>query len=216
MIRSLLIVSLLMPSFAVAADGARARMEAFSKDLNAVSATFEQTVTGAKGTTGDAAKGTLALQAPRQFRWETTSPYQQLIVADGARVWVYDPDLEQVTVRNQSFEEAHSPLTVLTDLSQLDREFTASEGGERDGFTWLRLVSKAEEPDFAFAELGFAREGLARMRFEDQLGNVTEIRFSEWKRNPKLAADAFRFAAPPGVDVIGDVGDDAEVFPVKD
>ena len=103
-----------------AADSARTRMEAFSRGLQSVSGRFSQSVTDANGHQGDASSGTFALQAPRQFRWETLSPYQQTIVADGRRVWVYEPDLEQVSVRNQGVAEAQSPLTVLTDLSQLD------------------------------------------------------------------------------------------------
>lgn len=210
----LFLLTLAVPTHA--ADGARARMQAFSDKLQSVSASFEQSSSGPNGHAGTSARGTLALEAPRQFRWETTSPYQQLIVADGTRVWVYDPDLEQVTVRSQGVEEAHSPLTVLTDLGQLDREFTASEAGERDGLSWLKLVAKAKEPEFEYAELGFDANGLARMRFKDSLGNTTEIRFSDWKRNPKLAADAFRFTPPAGVDVIGDVPPDAAVYPLKD
>jgi outer membrane lipoprotein carrier protein len=199
-----------------AAESARARMEAFAEGLISVSAEFEQSVTGAKGSRGEPSVGTLALKAPRLFRWETKTPFEQLIVADSARVWIYDPDLEQVSVRNQSFEEAHSPLTVLTDLSQLDREFTTSEAGERDGMVWMKLVSKAKEPEFEYAELGFKGNELVRMRFLDQLGNTTEIRFSNWQRNPRLAADAFKFEPPAGVDVVGDIGEDAEVFPIKD
>lgn len=213
-VSALLVLLLSFPLHA--AESARARMESFAHDLQAISADFEQSITGAKGSRGEASKGSLALKAPRQFRWETKTPFEQLIVADSARVWVYDPDLEQVSVRNQSSEEAHSPLTVLTDLSQLDAEFTTSESGERDGYLWLKLVSKAKEPDFEYAELGFDDRHLMRMRFLDQLGNTTEIRFSNWQRNPKLAADAFKFVPPAGVDVIGDIGEDAEVFPVKD
>lgn len=216
MSRWLPLLLLILPLCANAADSARARMESFARNLQSVSAGFEQSVTGAKGSRGEPSVGTLVLKAPRQFRWETKTPFEQLIVADSARVWVYDPDLEQVSVRNQSSEEAHSPLTVLTDLSQLDAEFSTSEVGERDGFVWLRLVSKAKEPDFEYAELGFDTQHLMRMRFQDQLGNTTEIRFSNWQRNPELAADAFKFTPPPGVDVIGDIGEDAEVFPIKD
>lgn len=199
-----------------AADSARTRMETFSKDLHSVTAEFAQSVTDANGRRGDESRGTLALEAPRQFRWETKEPYEQTIVADGARVWIYEPDLEQVSVRNQSSEEAHSPLTVLTDLSQLDGQFRASEAGEREGLSWLRLTSKAKEPDFEYAELGFDAAGLSRMRFKDQLGNTTEIRFSGWKRNPALPASTFRFTPPKGVDVVGDVRPEAEVRPLKD
>jgi len=216
MLRPILLVTMLLPLTSHAADTARARMQAFSHDLRAVSADFEQSVTSAKGTHGDVSKGTLALKAPRQFRWQTTTPFEQLIVADGTRVWVYDPDLVQVSVRSQSSEESHSPLTVLTDLSQLDREFATSEAGERDELHWLKLVSKAKEPDFEYAELGFDAKNLVRMRFLDPLGNTTEIRFTNWQRNPQLAADAFTFTPPKGVDVVGDMGSDAQVFPIKD
>jgi len=191
-------------------------MEAFSKDLKSVSADFSQTVTDANGQRGDESRGSMALQAPRQFRWETKSPYVQTIVADGQRVWIYEPDLEQVSVRSQSSEEAHSPLTVLTDLSQLDPQFAASESGARDGLAWLKLTSRAKDPEFEYAELGFAEHSLERMLFKDQLGNTTEIRFSHWQRNPSVPADAFKFTPPKGVDVIGDPDAGAEVYPVKD
>ena len=199
-----------------AADSARARMEAFSKDLKSVTADFTQSVTDANGEKGDQSHGTFALQAPRQFRWETRQPYQQTIVADGTRVWVYEPDLQQVSVRSQSSEEAHSPLTVLTDLGQLDSQFTTSESGERDGLAWLKLVSKAKEPEFEYAELGISAKTLDRMVFKDQLGNTTEIRFDNWKRNPSVPADTFKFTPPKGVDVIGNADPGAEVYPVKD
>lgn len=210
------LLAIFVSASAFAADGARARMQAFSKDLHSVSAHFSQSVTDANGRRGDESRGTLALEAPRQFRWETTEPYQQTIVADGTRVWVYEPDLQQVSVRRQSTEEAHSPLTVLTDLSQLDHDFTASEAGARDGLVWLKLTSKAKEPEFEYAELGFDAQSLQRMLFKDQLGNTTEIRFSDWKRNPSFPAATFTFTPPKGVDVVGDVRPDADVFPVKD
>ncbi len=216
MLRAILFLTVLVTSSAHAADTARSRLEAFSSGIQTISANFEQSVIGAKGNRGDISSGTLALKAPRQFRWQTTSPYEQLIVADGNRVWIHDPDLEQVSVRSQGAEEAHSPLSVLTDLSQLDHEFTATEAGNRDGLQWLKLVSRAKEPEFAFAELGFDKENLLQMRFEDSLGNTTEILFSNWQRDPKLAGDAFSFTPPEGVDVVGDPGADAEVFPVQD
>ncbi|MEO5624453.1 MAG: outer membrane lipoprotein chaperone LolA [Dokdonella sp.] len=214
--RALIFVSVFLLSFAArGADHARARMEAFSKNLHSVTASFNQSVTDANGHRGDESRGTLALEAPRQFRWETAAPYQQTIVADGAKVWVYEPDLEQVSVRNQSSEEAHSPLTVLTDLSQLDSQFNSSEAGEHDELIWLKLTSKAKEPEFEYAELGFDTATLQRMRFKDQLGNTTEIRFADWKRNPAIAAGTLTFVPPKGVDVVGDFKPDAQVFPVK-
>ncbi len=206
-------LTLLAPS-AFAADNARARLDAFATGVKSISASFEQQIFANKSK-GKVTQGTLALKAPRLFRWETTSPTKQLIVADGEKVWIYDPDLEQVTVRSQGTEEAHSPLTVLTDLSQLDRDFTASEQGEHDGLTWLRLKSKDKEPQFDYCDLGFDAKTLVRMRFEDTLGNTTEIRFANWQRDPKLPADAFTFTPPKGVDVIGDPTPAAQAFPIK-
>ncbi|MGA9341194.1 MAG: outer membrane lipoprotein chaperone LolA [Rhodanobacteraceae bacterium] len=200
---------------ASAADSARGRMQAFSDGLKTVSAHFSQSVTDANGHRGDQSSGSFALKAPRLLRWQTTAPYQQLIVADGTHVWVYDPDLEQVTVRRQDAEEAHSPLSVLTDLSLLDRQFNTAEEGDRDGLMWLKLTSKASDPAFEYAELGFDAQALERMLFKDQLGNTTEIKFSDWKRNPQLAADTFVFTPPKGVDVVGDMSPDAEIHPLK-
>lgn len=212
----LLLGLLCTTTFAGAADGGRARLDAWAKGLNAVSADFEQHVADSSKHGDKTSRGTLALKAPRQFRWDVSAPYKQLIVADGEKVWIYDPDLEQVTVRAQGTEEAHSPLTVLTDLSQLDRDFTASDQGERDGLTWLRLKSRDKEPQFEYADLGFDASGLARMAFKDTLGNSTEIHFSHWQRNASLPATTFKFTPPKGVDVIGDPTPAAEVHPIKD
>ncbi|MCW8806502.1 MAG: outer membrane lipoprotein chaperone LolA [Rhodanobacter sp.] len=184
---------------------ARARLDAFARNLHSLTGRFTQTLTDVNGQTSKTSSGTLALEAPRQFRWDTLTPYKQTIVADGSRVWMYDPELEQVTVRVQSSEEAHSPLTVLTDISQLDKEFKVSEQGERDGVVWLRLTSTAKDPQFDFVDMGFDASGLARMRFRDQLGSTTDIRFSAWQRNVTVPPSAFNFVPPKGADVIGDL-----------
>lgn len=218
MMRALILPLLFSPLLAVAAEApssARQQMQAFANDLQSISADFKQVVTTANGKPTDETTGSVAMASPNRFRWDTKTPFEQLIVADGAKVWIYDPDLEQVSVRSQNSEEAHSPLSVLTDLGRMDREFTTSESGERDGLRWLKLVSKAKEPDFEYAELGFDAKGLARMHFKDQLGNDTEIRYSNWQRNPSFPASTFEFKPPAGVDVIGDVKPDAVVFPMK-
>lgn len=199
------IVSLSISSLAMAAGPARAKLDAFANGLHSLTGKFSQTLQDANGNAGKPSNGTLALQAPRQFRWETLAPSKQTIVADGSRVWLYDPDLEQVTVRVQSSEESHSPLTVLTDVKQMDKDFNVAEQGERDGLSWLRLTSKAKDPQFDYADLGFDANGLARMLFRDQLGAVTDIRFSGWQRNVPIPPETFNFVPPPGADVIGDL-----------
>ncbi|HET6433522.1 outer membrane lipoprotein chaperone LolA [Dyella sp.] len=200
------VVAFSLASLVHAATGpGRARLDAFAHDLHSLTGHFSQSLTDPNGRSGKGSAGTLALEAPRQFRWETTTPYRQTIVADGSRVWLYDPELEQVTVRIQSTAESHSPLTVLTDLKQMDRDFTVTEQGEHDGLAWLRLTSKEKDAQFDYAELGFNDQGLARMVFRDQLGSTTDIRFSDWQRNPSIAPDTFNFVPPEGADVIGDL-----------
>lgn len=200
----LMLALLLCAGLAQAADSARAQLDAFANGLHSLSGNFSQTVYDANGRTAQTAHGTLALQAPRQFRWDTQAPYKQLIVADGKKVWIYDPELEQVTVRDQGSEEAHSPLTVLTDLSQLDRDFKASEQGERDGLQWLRLTSRARDQQFEYADIGFASDAPRRMVFKDTLGNRTEIVLTDLQRNPRLPPGTFSFTPPKGTDVVGD------------
>lgn len=191
---------------AMAAVGpARAKLDAFATGLHSLTGHFEQSLTDINGQASKHSSGTLALLAPRQFRWDTLTPYKQTIVADGSRVWMYDPELDQVTVRKQSAEEAHSPLTVLTDIKHIDNNFKVIEQGEHDGLVWLRLSSTAKDPQFDFADLGFDANGLARMTFRDQLGSTTDIRFSDWQRNPEIPDATFNFVPPKGADVIGDV-----------
>lgn len=201
----LLIVLSLIASAAsaAAATGARARLDAFANGLHSLRGDFSQTVYDAHGNITGNSHGLLALQSPRMFRWEVTDPYKQLIVADGHKVWIYEPDLQQVTVSDQGAAEAHSPLTVLTDLAQLDTEFKATDAGNHDGLEWLRLVSRSHDAQFEYAEIGFDARGPRSMVFKDTLGNKTQIVFSGWERNPSLAAGTFTFVPPKGTDVVG-------------
>ena len=210
--------ALLLAGPALAHAGpARDRLESFAKGLDALRGDFVQQVYDVEGRLDETSEGSLALQAPRRFRWSYEAPYPQLIVADGDNVWIHDQDLEQVTVKKQSLEEAQSPLTVLTDLAQLDRDYTVTESGEKDGLQWLTLVPKADEAPFREARLGFdADSKLGRMVLEDTLGQRNEIAFAHWEANPTLDAATFRFVPPEGVDVVGEPVQPAAVEPLKD
>jgi outer membrane lipoprotein carrier protein len=202
--RLLLALALLSIGATVGAvPNARARLDAFAHNLHSLKGHFQQTLIDANGQRGRTSHGTVALKAPNLFRWQTRAPDKQLIVADGKHVWMYEPDLEQVTVRNQNTAEAHSPLTVITDVKRMDQDFDVTELGERDGLTWLRLTPKKPRANFHYAELGFDSRGLRAMRFKDQLDNVTRMRFSDWQRNVKLPPSTFTFTPPKGADVIG-------------
>ena len=189
-----------------ASAGARQELETFTRGLKGLEGQFTQRVSDASGRVKEHSSGRVALSAPRQFRWEYAKPYQQLIVADGKKVWVFDPDLEQVTVRAQGHEEQNSPLVALIDPTRLDRQYDVSEeAAPRDGLEWLSLTPKLDtDASFQMASLGFDKDGLAKMEVVDAVGQRTAISFSGWKRNPTFAADTFRYTPAKGVDVVGD------------
>jgi outer membrane lipoprotein carrier protein len=196
---------------------ARVQLDAFTRGLKGLDAGFSQQVFDPNGRKSDSSSGTVRMSAPRQFRWEYRVPAPQLIVADGDHIWIYDPELEQVTVRRQSLEEQDSPLSVLIDPTELDRQYRVSEGGRSAGLDWLVLQPRqAEDAPFQKARLGFGAKGLARMELTDGLGQRTVITFGAWKRNPAFPAGTFRFTPPKGVDVVGSVSPAAQVTPLRD
>lgn len=201
--RIVLIAAALFAGSAVAA--ARDDLNSFTRGLKGLEGQFTQQVFDANGKRKEASSGNLALSAPRLFRWEYVKPYPQLIVADGKKVWVHDPDLQQVTVRPQGAEEQNSPLSALIDPAKLDAQFVVKDAGKADGLNWLSLAPKGNtEANFRTAKLGFDGNGLARMQVVDSLGQRTEVVFSGWKRNPGFAAGKFKFVPPAGTDVIGE------------
>jgi outer membrane lipoprotein carrier protein len=204
-------LTLFLAAFAIStlsmASG-REQLTSFTKGLKGLDGHFEQRVYDPNGRQTEIASGSVRLSAPRQFRWEYQPPSAQLIVADGDRIWIYDPDLEQVTVRNQNSAEQASPLAVLIDPVELDRQFKVVEAGNANGLEWLELTpKKPDDAPFLKARLGFGPQGLARMELNDALGQRTVLAFSAWSRNPAFAKDLFRFVPPPGVDVVGESDD---------
>ncbi len=184
--------------------GAREELQAFTAGLKGLDGQFTQKVFDARGKLKESSSGSVALAAPRLFRWEYVKPYPQLIVADGRTVWIYDKDLEQVTRRPQGTEEHSSPLSALIDPSKLDQRFVVGEGGSKDGLEWLTLAPKnPDDASFQSARLGFGEAGLVRMQVVDAIGQRTDISFSQWKRNPEFPRATFEYAPPAGVDVIG-------------
>ena len=206
--RSLIAATLLCASVgpATAFAGARDELNRFTKDLKGLDGQFSQQVIDNKGKVKETTTGTVALSAPRQFRWEYIKPHEQLIIADGKTVWVYEKDLEQVTKRAQGAQEQNSPLTALINPKLLDQQYDVSEeAAPRDGLQWLSLSPKREtETSFQYAALGFNAQGLARMEVTDAVNQRTVISFSGWKRNPTFKPGTFSFSPPKDTDVIGE------------
>lgn len=196
----------LLPLLAGADDAAdeRAaqRLESALASLTGLRAEFTQTVTDAGGNRIETAEGQVALARPGRFRWDYRQP-RQLIVSDGATVWLYDVDLAQVTVRPAADSLAGTPALLLSGEADVSEAFQVSDGGSADGLEWSLLRPRNPDGDFTELRVGIGGEALKRMKLLDKLGQTTELEFSAIERNPRFEAETFRFAPPPGVDVVG-------------
>jgi outer membrane lipoprotein carrier protein len=148
--------------------------------------------------------GNMAFARPGRFRWEYEKPYEQLIIGDGSRLWIYDRDLNQVTVRKLDGALGSSPAALLAGSNEIERGYTLSRAGGEQGLEWLEAVPKARDTVFESIRLGFNKAGLEAMELRDQFGQVTVITFSGMQRNEELAPDLFRFSPPAGADVINE------------
>jgi outer membrane lipoprotein carrier protein len=196
---------LLAPAaFAQGTGDAVARVDAYLASLRTLSADFAQVVRNRDGQVVERASGTLSLSRPNRFRWDYRQPYLQTIVADGERLWLYDSDLEQVTVRALEAGLGSTPAMLLSGSGKVGDAFTALTLEREGDWTWARLRPKQEDSDFDRVGLAFdARGELAAMELRDKLGQATVIEFGNVRRNPALDAALFRFEPPPGADVIG-------------
>lgn len=214
--RLLIACTLLLSSLTVLGAEADDLLNDFTRDLKGLRGQFSQQVFDPNGGLSETSSGAIALAVPRQLRWEYVEPFPQLIVADGEHLFIFDPDLEQVTVRRQVYEEQQSPLLALVDPEERERQFKLKGAGQRDGLDWIELEAKQEEATIRSALLGLSGDQLLRMEFTDSLGQRTDIRFSAWQRNPDFEPGVFRFEIPAGVDVVGDYTPSAEVLPLGD
>lgn len=196
---------LVVPFAAQAASDAVGRVDAYLARLQTLSAEFSQVVQDRQGRVTDNATGTLSLSRPDRFRWDYREPYVQTIVADGRRLWLYDPDLEQVTVRSLAQGLGSTPAMLLSGGGKVGDAFTSAAVDQRGDWTWCRLVPKQPGSDFERVSLAFdARGDLAAMELVDKLGQTTTLQFASVKPGVKLDDALFRFTPPAGADVIGD------------
>ncbi len=180
------------------------RLRAFVRDTQTARAQFTQTVSDKGGRVLQTASGEFLLERPGRFRWSVAKPYKQLLVGDGARVWVYDEDLNQVIVRRMGDALGATPAALLAGNQDVERAFTWKDLPAAGGLDWLSATPIGKETTFAEIRLGFDAKGLAALELLDAFGQTSIVRFSAFERNPKLAPELFRFTPPPGADVVGD------------
>lgn len=185
------------------AGQARDRLDRFLSDVKSLSGRFEQEVFDEQGKRFQHASGTLKLARPGRFRWEYQLPSQQLILADGQRLWIFDPELDQATVKPVDEALGAAPIMLLTQSRSLDQDFEIRGAATRAGLDWVELIPKVKDTEFHRIELGLDDHGVRQMDLHDQFGQETVIRFEDVQTNVELPESDFRFEVPPGVDVIG-------------
>lgn len=191
-----------MPSLASAA-GTQRLMEFFEKTTS-MRAQFQQVVTDSRGQKVQEVTGTMQLLRPGMFRWDYQKPYQQEIVGDGTRIWLFDPELNQVTVRNMSQAIGSSPAALLAGSKEIEKNFVLEDVGVEDKLEWVLAKPKDKDSGFEQVRLGFSKSGLERMNLQDSYGNLTSIQFSKLERNPRLNQQSFMFKPPQGADIVGE------------
>ncbi len=179
------------------------RVQAYLDSLHSLRAGFDQALFDAESRPVQESSGTLRLQRPGRFRWDYAPPFEQSIVADGERLWIYDADLEQVTVRTLDKTLASTPAMLLSGDGRVRDGYDFQAGFTAEGIEWIELAPRVTDTDFRLVRLGFEGEALRVMDLVDSLGQTTRIRFREIENNPELDAEVFRFAPPEGADVIG-------------
>lgn len=204
MFKKLLIPLLLLVSSAAHA-AATDKLKVFISATRSAQAEFSQAVFDKNGKTLQSASGTMQFERPGKFRWSYLKPYEQLIVGDGKKFWLYDADLNQVTVKKLDAALGGSPAALLSGNNEIGRDFVLKDTGERDGLEWLQATSKLPDTNFSRILMGFnAASELVVMELHDTFGHRTVLRFSGLKNNPSLSPQLFKFVPPKGADVLGE------------
>jgi outer membrane lipoprotein carrier protein len=175
---------------------------AFNAATKSATANFAQQAFDRAGKVVDRSSGSFAFARPGKFRWAYEKPHQQLLVSDGTRLWIYDPDLQQVTVKRIDQAISSTPAALLAGKDDITKLFTLRDAGTADGLAWVEALPKAKDTGFDRVRLGMNGRTLAAMELFDQLGGHTVLHFGDLKANVSLPPDTFHFTPPKGADVI--------------
>ena len=154
------------------------------------------------GKAAPVSSGTFVFARPGKFIWTYQKPYEQLLQADGDQLYIYDKDLNQVTVRKLGNALGSSPAAILFGSNKLEENFTLSEAGTRDGLEWLSAVPKAKDTSFEGISIGFKGGVPQAMELKDTFGQTSLLKFTNFQSNPALNDQQFKFTVPAGADVV--------------
>ena len=203
-VSTLLLTGVLLLAATAAQGTGLEQLKAFLAGSKSGRATFKQEVVGKGRAAAKESTGAFTFQRPGKFRWAYEKPFEQLIVGDGARLWIYDRDLNQVIVRKLDLALGSSPAALLAGDNTLEKHFDVTDGGRADGMELIDARPKATETGFDKVRIGF-RDNLPRlMELVDSFGNITTLTFGSFERNPVMDAAQFSFVPPKGADVVGE------------
>lgn len=197
---SSLVAGLFFSSVALA-DGI-ASLKDFYHSTNSMRAKFHQVVKDNTNKVVQEVDGTMQLERPNKFRWDYKKPYEQEIISDGKDVFLYDKDLEQVTIRALSQTLGSSPASLLAGGEEVEKSFDLKNVNREDGLEWVQALPKNDDSGFERIMLAFKGQHLMKMEMYDSFKNITSIDFSAVERNPSLSLSSFLFTTPDGVDVV--------------
>ena len=181
------------------------KLKTFIAATHSAQANFTQEVQDKSGKRIQFSSGIMQFERPGKFRWEYRKPYEQLIVGDGKKFWMYDVDLNQVTVKKLDAALGSSPAALLSGNNEIERGFSLKNLEDRDGLEWLQATPKSAESSFEKVLMAFnAQSELVVMELHDSFGHHTVLHFTDMKRNPSLSAQRFQFVPPKGADVLGE------------
>lgn len=197
----LALLLLCVTQLSIAAESPMDLLKSFLASSKSFSADFKQVVINELGNPVQTSYGTFYLQRPGKFRWNYAKPFKQEIVSNSGKVWFYDTDLEQVTIKKLDASVGSTPALLLSGQAVLEDNFTMQEQGTEADMQWIKLVPKKTESTFKYVTIGLEKGKLAGMELMDNFGQQTRIYFSSILINPPLKPNVFDFVAPKGVDV---------------
>jgi outer membrane lipoprotein carrier protein len=191
-----------LPRAAFAQGAAVERLREFSRDTKGGEATFTQTVVSADGSRRKVSNGVFTFVRPNRFRFAYQKPYEQTIVSDGQKVWVYDADLNQATSRPLAKALGQTPAALLAGATP-EQDFNVANEGARDGLDWLKATPKVREgATFQTLRVGFKGKDLAAVEIIDNFGQRSMLQFGAWASGALPAPERFRFVPPAGAEVV--------------
>lgn len=202
---NLIFFALLTLSHAVyAAEPPVTQLKNFLAASKAFSADFKQVLINEAGNPVQTSYGQFYLQRPGKFRWNYAKPFQQEIISTNGKVWFYDVDLEQVTIKKLDSSVGSTPALLLSGQVSLEDNFNMEEQGVDGDLQWIKLLPKKPEGSFKYVTIGLEKGTLAGMELMDNFGQLTRIYFSNILLNPPLKSTLFDFTPPKGVDVFSE------------